>query len=220
MDTKFRDAQALAKFSNLVPNAPKGSEEDVEYFRQNYPGFVPQVWWKWRVSSKTDPVQFLWEAEQKTLHDAWKESFPLEDSVRLISTGPPIPEAWIEESEKAWAALGVGPGVIAPEAIVLPNRPPAPVQEWMATVGLEPDMWIKSPVWPYQRAVMFLATEPWRARFCESCGKRYVAFKPGRRYCSDRCTQAARRGSKRASWHKHSRKWRPKKTRKSRKSRK
>jgi hypothetical protein len=38
--------------------------------------------------------------------------------------------------------------------------------------------------YPYQRAVMFLHTEPWRAKICEQCKNYYVANHSKRRYCS------------------------------------
>lgn len=63
-------------------------------------------------------------------------------------------------------------------------------------------------VWPFQRAVMFLAMEPWRAKFCGVCGKRFVADEPARRYCSTACTGKARKGTKNASWAKHGKRWR------------
>jgi hypothetical protein len=71
----------------------------------------------------------------------------------------------------------------------------------------EPDM-SSYPVWPYQRAVMLLGVEPWRARFCPRCGKRFVADKPARRFCSNRCSSGARRLSKTAWWTNKGQKWR------------
>lgn len=62
--------------------------------------------------------------------------------------------------------------------------------------------------YPYQYAVMFLAIEPWRARFCPRCGKRFVADKPARRFCSTACTGNARQGTRAASWKRHGKKWR------------
>ncbi len=63
-------------------------------------------------------------------------------------------------------------------------------------------------VWPYQRALMFLGCEPWRARFCGQCGARFVADKPARRFCSRRCSVEARRKSRATSWEKHGEEWR------------
>ena len=62
-------------------------------------------------------------------------------------------------------------------------------------------------VWPYQRAVMFLGTESWRARFCQ-CGQRFAADKPARRFCSNTCSAKARKASRAVSWGKHGDKWR------------
>src|SRR5215472_1355911 len=72
---------------------------------------------------------------------------------------------------------------------------------------VEPDL-SSYPVWPYQRAVMFLGTEQWRARFCGQCGTRFVADKPARRFCSNKCSSKARKDSRAVSWTKHGEKWR------------
>jgi len=66
--------------------------------------------------------------------------------------------------------------------------------------------------WPYQRAVVFLGMEPWRARFCGMCGKRFVADKPARRFCSTVCTGKARKASRDSWWDGHGAQWREKRT--------
>jgi hypothetical protein len=38
--------------------------------------------------------------------------------------------------------------------------------------------------YPYQRAVMYLYAQSWRAKICEECGNRFVADHAKRRYCS------------------------------------
>jgi hypothetical protein len=63
-------------------------------------------------------------------------------------------------------------------------------------------------VWPYQRALMLLGTEHWRARHCGSCGARFVSDKPARLFCSNACSAEARRTSRAHSWKKHGRTWR------------
>ena len=52
---------------------------------------------------------------------------------------------------------------------------------------------------PFQRAVMLLTIEPWRAKYCV-CGNHFVADLPNRRFCSDKCFQQSRKRSKRAWW--------------------
>lgn len=64
--------------------------------------------------------------------------------------------------------------------------------------------------WPYQRALMFLAVEPWRARFCAICGRRFVAEKPATRFCSVECAAGARKESRDAWWRKNGEHWRRK----------
>lgn len=71
-------------------------------------------------------------------------------------------------------------------------------------------------VWPYQRAVMFLALNPWRMRFCMGCGKRFVADVPKRKFCStnSECFANHRRQVKRAWFQEHGKEWRAKRKKK------
>lgn len=62
--------------------------------------------------------------------------------------------------------------------------------------------------WPYQRALMFLAVEPWRARFCGVCGRPFVADKPATRFCSTKCAGDARQKSRNKWWHREGERWR------------
>jgi hypothetical protein len=39
-------------------------------------------------------------------------------------------------------------------------------------------------VWAYQRALLFLSAEQWRAKICEECGNPFVADHASRKYCS------------------------------------
>lgn len=39
-------------------------------------------------------------------------------------------------------------------------------------------------VWPYQKSILFLQSNPWRAKVCKECGKRFVADHAKRKYCS------------------------------------
>src|SRR5579864_9132028 len=84
----LRDAQALAEFSNLLRNK-------VEYFRHNYPDFVPQAWWKYQPiirdhmtfeagsSSDITPSGRVrrrlrwrqWQLNQQWLREAWENNF-------------------------------------------------------------------------------------------------------------------------------------------------
>jgi hypothetical protein len=58
-------------------------------------------------------------------------------------------------------------------------------------------------IWPYQEAVLFLHANPWRAKFCNNCGRRYVKEKPPQKFCSERCTREARKKGKRKLWKNH-----------------
>jgi hypothetical protein len=79
----------------------------------------------------------------------------------------------------------------------------------MYHINVESDLWLAGTrVWPYQQAVMFLGTNPWRALFCGLCSKRFVADKPGRRFCSEDCAKEARKRGQLAWWNQHGENWR------------
>ena len=53
-----------------------------------------------------------------------------------------------------------------------------------------------------KRAILFLFTERWRAKKCRLCGKRFVAEKPGARFCSSGCATDHRESYKKENWKK------------------
>jgi hypothetical protein len=54
--------------------------------------------------------------------------------------------------------------------------------------------------WPYQRAVLLMMREPWRARHCMLCGKPFAAEKGASKFCSVACFAASRLDTKRRWW--------------------
>src|SRR5262249_60331190 len=179
------DTETLGQFSNV------GTTAEAHSFRQKNPDFFPRNFWNWLVPQvggnepiltidaasaeavahlKREPPTRFWRAFQHVLHGAWQRSFPLEESVRLIS------------------------------CVAVADR-------LSGKTDVEPDL-LSYRVWPYQRAVMLLGVEPWRTRFCAHCGKRFVADKPARRFCSNSCSANARKESKRHWWAEKGEEWR------------
>jgi hypothetical protein len=168
----LHDAQVLARFSNL-------EADDVEYFRNNFAGFVPSMWWQTSVGSATDPI---WKHNRENARRAWKEGFPPELCIRLIASGT-LPDT---------AALSAH-DFMADNVVHIPLSA-------AAAYRIDPDLYNQeAQVWPYQMAVMYLAVNPWRAATC-ACGNRFVADKPSRRFCSDKCFQDSRKRSRMAWW--------------------
>ena len=160
------DAQALATFANLEPN-------NIEEFHNSvYPDFVPPFLWRLPESEEGTPPD--WKRLRNKLRDVWKEGFPLEGAIQLISS---------------IFSLSVAEEVV--------NQPD--------------DAKIFPRAWPFQRAVMFLAVNPWRVRFCQRCAKSFVANEPRSAYCSDLCFNESRKGTKRGWWAEHGQQWRDKK---------
>ena len=200
-------ADALAGFSNLEP-------ADAEDFRKRHAGFLPDIWWTMPAFfSETDKRPLVWQLHQQTLQEAWQARFPLDKCVKLIGAGT-FPYKAIQD-------LTAKQNIVAPElanaefaktTVVIPSTDPRYAEVLaLATTTLEMDpagLAKYEAVYPYMQAVMLLATESWRARFCPFCGNRFAADIPARRFCSDKCFQESRRRYGNAMWAKHGKEWR------------
>jgi hypothetical protein len=153
--------------------------EEVDVFRNSVaPDFLPSSLWDLTHIEST--ALPAWQLIQQKLREAWTKRFPLDLSIELISD-----IYRYSQQHKFWDQLQQ-----------MSNR-----EITRASVPA-------TEVWPFQRAVMFLAVNSWRARFCLRCGKRFVAAKPKSTYCSDDCFKESRKGAKRAWWGEHGEKWR------------
>lgn len=171
------DARTLALFSNLT-------DESSECFRQNYPDFVPGRWWR-AVHYELPGFQGDYEitnstpsvGNENTLWRLWQKL--LQESWTKLTADRIIAllTMWSSREESVESADSEVPGVSIPTAH------------------------------PYQRAIMFLAMEPWRAIFCEKCGQRFVKENPRQRFCSEACFHVARKAYKRGLWADNSPKW-------------
>jgi hypothetical protein len=166
MKDLLHDAKALAAFSNL-------KESEVEYFRQNYSDFLPDIW-----SSVAVGEGPAWRVLQEQVAAAWRTGFTLDECVGLIVA--------VAKFSKLEIAIQKAEIDMLQRTGKLPTGP-FPLPE----------------TWPFQRAVMFLGMNPWRASICSRCGNRYVKDKSTRRFCSDKCFQESRLLSKRSWWSEH-----------------
>jgi hypothetical protein len=212
----LHDARALALFSNLAPS-------DTDYFRHNYLGFVPDIWWQMSVLySEAGEKPLLWQWHQKTLRETWKEGFPLGKCVRLIAAGSfpyELLQAQIaRQNDIAPELVGAefAPNVVALDRRrIEPNSQMPILESTPGTFEIDPGGMEKyQKTYPFMEGLIFLAAESWRARVCEECGNRFVAEKPGNRFCSVRCRSAARKLSKRDWWRQSGKEWRSKQRRK------
>lgn len=149
-----------------------------QWFQNNYPGFVPESWWITSDWHEGEKgIRPQWQRVQDTVRMSWQKKFPRETMIRLLSVPTQIMDRMAEAHHGG--------------------------KDFDSRDVLEQDL----QIWPYQNAVAFLAAQPWRALFCSSCGQRFAADKPGRKFCSDACTAKARKSSKLASWHEHKDEW-------------
>ncbi len=181
----LRDAQTLALFSNARTAA------EADYFHHNYGSFFPRNFWNWQIRQLEEGVPIF------------SPDAPTAQAVERLRRAPLIPfwQAFQGVLRGAWQL-----GFPLEECVRLISSA-AVADRLYGETDVEPDL-SSYPVWPYQRAVMLLGVEPWRARFCPLCGKRFVADKPARRFCSDACASKARKHSRRAWWSEHGKEWR------------
>lgn len=184
---KIRDAQALAGFANLTAR-------DVEYFRRNYPEFVPNAWWDYQPTDREGKPRSWaqqyspestkqWQQNQACLRGAWREQFHIE-LYQLIEL-----------------LLSVFDPRDVFETLIGPDTPDLPAFS---------DEFVTGRLDPYHRAVLFLHEQNWRARLCQRCKSPFVAGHSKQKYCGsergedrETCFDLARREQRRRDHLKH-----------------
>ena len=184
----LRDAQILALFSNLKP-------EGVEYFRHNFKDFAAAAWWDYTTKEllirnvRLSGGRPQWQLAQNLLRHVWEKRFNVGffTLVRLMfAIYPPDADESFDELLFDY-----------PELLIKRSQ-----NSEKEPAGPKPNL--------FQRAVLYLVSEPWRARFCAECNERFVAGEPKNKFCSGPCSSENRLRQKRESWHSHKNEWRPK----------
>lgn len=170
----LRDAQAVANFSNLE----KG---DVDNFRNNFPDVAPGEWWSYKPTHLNPDVaitnpELQWRRVQQMLRQAWRRGFPLDITIKLITS------VFRPDSVGDAALFGT-----------TDNRP---------TFAQWHEMPSEKGYYPFQKGIVYLHKQPWRARFCRECRKRFVAVESKNVYCSDACSNESRLRQKREWFNK------------------
>lgn len=75
------------------------------------------------------------------------------------------------------------------------------------------------PVYDFQRCVLWIMLEQWRARFCTRCGRPFVAAKQPTKHCGETCKEEAEKERNRRHWKDYGRTWRRKKRAEAKQSR-
>jgi hypothetical protein len=124
---------------------------------------------------------------------AWFYTLPFgNDAEPNAKTGLLAWQAWRALLREAWHA-GFHPEYVA-QLVNIPTTPPG-------NTSFE-----VQPVCDAQRAVLAMALESWRARFCPKCGLPFVARKAADKYWPRQCFTVQRREKQRASKRKRARK--------------
>jgi hypothetical protein len=224
MTENLRNAQILTDFSNLEP-------AQVEYFRNNYPDFVPKAWWD--EESEPDTVTVLRDGKVMEV----PPSRLVERNGTIEITEEPLPprKQWekTQAQVRAWWKRRVKDDVFSLVIMLNSVFDPDPhsdfsrMAEWAVRElypdGLPEGVTVEIPgreitnssnlregYIPMQGAIVYLFENSWRARFCPFCRKRFVAAEPKTKFCSSTCSEEDRRRQKREWFRKHGKQWRKK----------
>jgi predicted nucleic acid-binding Zn ribbon protein len=197
----LRNAGILADFSNLETAA------QVDNFRHNYEDFVPQEWWDYQSEERffdetdhktTSRMIRQWKLTQDYLRYSWKNQFTdgVTGLIPLITSVFDPANLFVTCAERAVQEL-YPTGVPSDMTIELPPRK-----------GFANFSELRSGYLPLQRAILYLFENPWRARFCSECNKRFVAAQPKSKFCGDECRMNNRMRQKLEWRREHTTPWR------------
>jgi hypothetical protein len=187
----LKAAKALADFANLEPDG-------VQSFRADHQDFVPTLWW---IESNWNrgPGNCPWVRERDLLRKAWVAGFPADITLKLataslfevahllVSAGLPanIPHPLFTahmltgalDSVEGRASIGQAPNprILAPDGTDITKEVKSRVES-------------DQKIWSYQRAVLFLHVNSWRAKTCEWCGRRFIGEHSQARFCGSGTT--------------------------------
>lgn len=169
-------AERLAAFANLTA-------ADATAFRKRHPHFAPDAWWDNRILNAANEVVFVWTEQQKKVRAAWQTGFWPDDCIALISAGAKAAD-WEDDIKAHKTAGEMG------------------LEDAEGAEFFHKHEQRKRRIFDYQRAVMFLHIQAWRASRCEreECRKYCVKDAKGRRYCSKTCFDINRLADKLKCW--------------------
>lgn len=177
-DAAFRDAHPEFENENLGRRTYRGNiglkrKQPVTpaEFRPAYPDFAPDMWWSYRADSP-DP--------------------------RLFPNEPPPELQWRETQRGLRGAWDRGEFPMEPQELMT----------WLLTVfdpkevneGDKPmlaNILQIDPESTYYKSLVWLNSQPWRARTCKLCKRRFIASWPSNEHCSQHCAAVALREYKR-----------------------
>lgn len=172
----FRDAEALAEFANL----DQANSATVTYFRHNYPDFAPPEWWDYpyRIDgsrvlhyedvikiTKDDPnlerklkskIVQQWHHAQEQIQRTWKAEFKLIHAADISDLLKLVFD--VDRPGLVWNSSQV----LTPNGIIYE---------------------LKTKLYSFHKAVLYLYEHPRQAKICEQCGKYFVTARGKRTLC-------------------------------------
>ncbi len=137
------ESRALLDAADALATFANVDVERAEEFRKNHSAFVPAAWWDYQSdAAQSQGFSKHWQHTQGLLREAWLVWYPEEQELLLfdflrILTSVFDPDDLFE----VWTGMKERPA-LAPQTAL-------------------------AEMLPFHKAVQFIATAPWRAKFCE-----------------------------------------------------
>lgn len=199
-------AEGLNRFLRL--------ESDVEAseFRQNWPMFFPGEFWRYFVRPTPDGAVLASGVTSQ-------EAVATQEAVERLKRELPIPlwRAWQQLLRVAWHT---GFDLDSTTQLLNINLPDEHAFSRLPPLQPGERTFEFAPTWDFQRAVLGVAWQNWRAKFCERCGQPFVAERPKIKYCGLSCSGDVIRNRKASYWRLNRKSLNAKRRRKYRASRK
>jgi ribosomal protein S27AE len=158
-----RSSKPLLYAAGLLAEFAELDVAECDAFRQQNPDFAPAKWWDYEpdgISSLGPGLTKQWQLCQRHLRKAWTTLNTDDDGVDIFTLIKLL-------------TLVFDPENLIDVMLGLPARP--------AMAELDE---VDAYKWGYHKGVEFVAKEPWRAKVCEECGRKFVADHAKRKYCS------------------------------------
>jgi hypothetical protein len=198
---QYLEAKPLELFMNLEESATAFTEAHPDFenkerhpatpaeFRKAYPEFAPDSWWDSEYVQNTDTSedgQKLAAALMKQVEESGIDTRPLTESKKAWRvTQANLRDVW----DRGSLSFPLDMHSLLMFLLMVYDRddedPP-----FGAIFDIDPQS-------PYQQALVWLNSQPWRARTCKVCKRRFIASWPSNEHCSQHCAFIALREFKR-----------------------
>ena len=155
-------------------------------FRKAYPDFAPASWWDSEYDQDTNTPedgQNLAAALMKQLKESGIDTRPLTESKQMWRiTQENLRDVW----DRGSLSFPLDMYSLLMFLLMVFDRDVEDHRPFGDIFDIDPES-------PYQQSLLWLNSQPWRARTCRLCKRRFIASWPSNEHCSQRCAAIALR---------------------------